>query len=80
MAEVTQINGQITDAVTQSDVMTLGTAPAQALATLYQTTAQALAVAMQNAVSSQHGMATLSQAALARSLEALGGSAAGKTT
>jgi hypothetical protein len=79
MAEVTSLNGQITDAVTQSNVMTLGTAPAQALSALYQTTAQAMAVAMQNAVVGQHGMATLSQVMLARCVETLGGSVAAKT-
>lgn len=79
MADVTPLNGQITDAVTQSDVMTLGSAPAQALATLYQASAQSVAAAMQNAVAGQHSMATLSQAALARCVEALGGPVLGKT-
>ncbi len=53
MADPTLVNGQITDAVTQTDVMVLGSASAMAIGTLYQVTAQAIALSMQNAVANQ---------------------------
>jgi hypothetical protein len=55
----TLVNGQITDAVTQANVAVLGTAPAQALATDYQTLAQSVGLGMQNAVASQKNLATI---------------------
>ena len=37
------VNSQITDSITQANVQVIGTAPAVAMANLYQATAQALA-------------------------------------
>jgi hypothetical protein len=65
MADPTELNGQITDAVTQSHVMTAGSAPAVALGQLYQSAAQALGLATQNAVSGQQAAAVLAQSVLA---------------
>jgi len=72
MAIPTPLNGQITDAVTQADVITLGSAPAQAMASLYQANAHALSLALANATAGQQSAATLSQAVLAACLKSLG--------
>ncbi len=61
MADI--VNPQITDAVTQSNVKVVGEAPAMALGSLYQATAQALSIAAQNAVSHQQNMNVIAQAA-----------------
>lgn len=73
MAEPTLVNGQITDAVTQADLMVLGSAPAMAVGTLYQVTAQAIALSMQNAVANQQAMNSLAAAILARCIVAIEG-------
>ena len=65
MAYPTEMNGQITDAVTQSHVLTVGGAPGVAMAQLFQSTAHALSLAAQNAVVAQQTAATLAQAVLA---------------
>jgi hypothetical protein len=59
MAEITAVNSQITDAATQANVKVLADAPAQALGTVYQVTAQTVGLAMQNAVANQQGMNTI---------------------
>ena len=63
MAFPTSVNSQITDAVSQSVVPVLGTAPGMALALLYQATAQALANAAHNATMAQQQLNTIAQAA-----------------
>lgn len=63
MAFPTAVNNQITDAVTQSNVKVLGDAPAIALASLYQATAQALANAAHNATAAQQQSYVTAQAA-----------------
>ena len=68
---VKSVNSQITDAITQSNTMNIGLAPAQSLGTLYQTTAQAVGVSIQNAVSNQHNMYSLSLASTAQNLNSL---------
>jgi hypothetical protein len=68
---VKSVNSQITDAITQSNTMNIGLAPAQSLGTLYQTTAQAVGVAIQNAVSNQQNMYSLSLASTAQNLNSL---------
>jgi hypothetical protein len=73
MAEPTLVNGQITDAVTQTDVMVLGNAPAMAIGALYQVTAQAIALSMQNAVANQQAMNSLAAVILARCVQAIEG-------
>ena len=71
MALPTPVNGQITDAVTQANVQVLGGAPAQALASLYQVTAQALANAAHNATSAQQQAAIVAQAVTTRCVQSL---------
>jgi len=66
MAFPTSVNDQITDAVTQTNVKVLGEAPAQAMASLYQATAQALATAAQNAVTQQQASDALATALTTR--------------
>lgn len=63
MAFPTAVNSQITDAVTQSGVQTLGSAPAVALANLFQSTAHALALAALNATNAQQQLQIVHQAA-----------------
>jgi len=63
MADPTLVNGQITDAVTQSNVKVLADAPGQALGTLYQVMAQSVGIGMQNATAAQQNATTLGQAA-----------------
>lgn len=53
MAAITAVNSQITDAVTQANVKTLGDAPALSLSNLYQVVSQSLGLAAQNATMSQ---------------------------
>jgi hypothetical protein len=62
MAVPTPVNSQITDALTQSNVEVLGTAPAIAMGNLYQATAQALANAAHNATIAQQQMNLTAQA------------------
>ena len=57
------VNAQITDAVTQANVKTLGNAPAAAMSSVYSDLAHATGIAFQNAVSAQQQWNTLSQAA-----------------
>ncbi len=71
MAEPTAVNGQITDAVTQSNITVLGDAPAQAIGSLYQTAASAIGLAMQNAVASQQQMNALAAAVTTRCVTVL---------
>lgn len=65
------VNSQITDAITQANVMNIGLAPAQSLGTLYQTTAQAVGTAIQNAVANQQNNYSLGLAATAQNLQSL---------
>jgi hypothetical protein len=57
-----QVNSQITDAVTQSNVKVLGEAPAMAMASVYQSLAHSAAILMENAVNQQQQASILSQA------------------
>lgn len=61
MADPTLVNGQITDAVTQSNVKVLADAPAEALAMVYQTMGHTVGLGMQNAASAQQQMNTINQ-------------------
>lgn len=63
MATPTQVNDQITDAVTQSNVKVVGEAPAMALGTIYQAMAHSTGILFQNGVAQQKQQNTLSQAA-----------------
>ncbi|HLZ68171.1 MAG TPA: RebB family R body protein [Aliidongia sp.] len=59
------MNDQITDSVSQSNVTVLGNAPAMALGVIYQSLAQAVSLAAQNAVAAQQSLAAINQAATA---------------
>lgn len=63
MPEATKVHPQITDAVSQTDVKAVGSAPAAALAGLYQTLANSVALASMNAVAAQQHMRIAQQAA-----------------
>lgn len=56
------VNAQITDAIAEVNTTTLGNAPAVAMGTLYQATAQALANAAHNATEAQQQANILAQA------------------
>ncbi|MEM7246315.1 MAG: RebB family R body protein [Acidobacteriota bacterium] len=63
MAFPTSVNDQITDSVTQANVKVLGDAPAMALGSLYQATAQALSNSAHNNTTAQQQTAVTAQAA-----------------
>jgi hypothetical protein len=63
MAFPTAVNSQITDAITQSCVQTLGSSPAMAISSLYQATAHALALSAHNATLAQQQLQIVAQAA-----------------
>lgn len=63
MALPTPVNGQITDAVTQSNVKVVGDAPAMAMGAIYQSLAHSTGILYENATSSQQQLAIASQAA-----------------
>ena len=62
MADNTEVNSQITDAVTQTNVKVLGEAPAQAMGTLYQIASQAAGIAINNANTNQQNLNQLNPA------------------
>lgn len=66
-----QVNQQITDAITQTNVAVLGMAPAMAMGSLYQTMANSVAMASINAVYAQQQANIMHQAATAKSVEML---------
>jgi hypothetical protein len=68
MAIPTEVNGQITDSITQTNIEVLGNAPATALGSLYQTTGNAIGLTIQNAVSNQQNANTLFTAVLSASV------------
>ena len=63
MAFPTAVNGQITDAVTQTGVHTLGSAPAMAMGSVYQSMAHSAGILFQNTVNQQQQSAICAQAA-----------------
>ena len=56
------VNGAITDAVTQANVKVLADSPALSLSNLYQTVSQALSLSVQNAVTMQQQSNIVQQA------------------
>ena len=62
MAIPTAVNGQITDAVTQTNVKVLGDAPAMAMGTVFQSLAHSTGILYENATSSQQQLAIAAQA------------------
>lgn len=71
MAYPTELNGQITDAVTQANVTVLADAPAVALAGLYQQVAAAAGLAAANQAAAQARGQTLALAVTTRCVQAL---------
>ncbi|MCR9213906.1 MAG: RebB family R body protein [Proteobacteria bacterium] len=69
--QVRSVNSQITDAISQTNTLALGLAPAQSIGTLYQTTAQAVGASIQNAVANQQNLQSLNMAALTQNLQAI---------
>lgn len=63
MAIPTPVNGQITDAVTQSNVKVMAEAPAMAMGAIYQSLAHSTGILYENATSSQQQLAIAAQAA-----------------
>jgi killing trait domain-containing protein len=61
----TTVNAQVTDAVTQSALATIGEAASVAMGMLYQAESQAFAIGMQNAVSSQANINKIGEAVTA---------------
>ena len=71
MADVTPVNGQVTDAVTQATVLNVGSAPANAAGNLANASAQTFALMMENAVTAQQSLNTINAAAIAQSVSAM---------
>lgn len=63
MAIPTAVNGQITDAVTQSNVKVMAEAPAMAMGAIYQSLAHSTGILYENATSAQQQLAISAQAA-----------------
>jgi hypothetical protein len=63
MAYPTRVNSQITDAVTQTGVSTLASAPAMAMGTIYQSAAHSIGILFQNSTAAQRQAAICGQAA-----------------
>jgi hypothetical protein len=63
MAYPTLVNSQITDAVTQSGVSTLASAPAMAMGLIYQSAAHSIGILFQNTTAAQQQGAMCGQAA-----------------
>ncbi len=56
------VNAQITDAVTQTNVKVVAEAPAQSMAMVYQTMAHSISLAMENAMQAQGGLQQIGNA------------------
>ena len=63
MAIPTAVNGQVTDAVTQSNVKILGDAPAMAMGAIFQSLSHSTGILFENATSAQQQLAISAQAA-----------------
>jgi len=66
-----QVNSQITDAVTQSNVKVVGEAPAMAMGNVYQSLAHSMGLLMENAVNQQQQLHTLQNAVTASAAKAM---------
>jgi hypothetical protein len=62
MAEETDVNPQITDAVTQANVKVVAEAPAMAMGTLFQSLAHSSGLMFENAANAQQQTAVTAQA------------------
>jgi hypothetical protein len=59
------VNGQVLEAAGLGSAVTVGAAPATAMAMTYATGADTIGMVMHNAVTAQHGMQTVARAAVA---------------
>ena len=71
MAEPKNVNGAITDAVTQANVKVLADSPAMSLSNLYQTVSQSLSLSVQNAVTMQQQSNIIHQATTTQGINLL---------
>lgn len=60
-----QVNSQVTDAVTQTSVSVVGESPGQSMGLVYQTMGHSISLNMQNAVTAQNGMQQINAAVIA---------------
>ncbi|MEH6402655.1 MAG: RebB family R body protein [Sneathiella sp.] len=67
--EMKTVNNQITDAITQSNMIATGMAPANSMGIVYQTLAQSTGTSLQNAVSNQQNVNSMSLAALSQNIQ-----------
>lgn len=65
------VNPKVTDSVSEVNTLVLGDAPAQAMATLFQTSAASAGIAMQNAVHAQSNQHAINVAATAEAIALL---------
>jgi len=73
MAIPTPVNGQITDAVTQTAVANIGAAPSNAAGNLANVAAQAFGLMMENAVTAQQSLNTINNAVTAKMVVVIAG-------
>ena len=71
MAEPKNVNGAITDAVTQANVKVLADSPAMSLSNLYQTVSQSSSLSVQNAVTMQQQSNIIQQTNTALALSSI---------
>ena len=71
MAQLINVNGAITDAVTQANVKVLGDSPAMSLSNLYQTVSQSSSLSVQNAVTMQQQSNIIQQTNTALALSSI---------
>lgn len=69
MAIPTEVNGQITDSITQINIEVLGNAPAAAMGALYQSAGGSAGITIQNAAANQQNSNSLSAAVLSAAIE-----------
>lgn len=68
-----EVNSQVTDAVTQTNVKVVAEAPAQAMAAFYQMMASANGLAANNAVSNQQNLNQLNPTIVAQAISMIKG-------
>jgi hypothetical protein len=73
MAMPTAVNDQVTDSVTQSGVKVVGSAPALAMASLFQASTQSLGLAAQNATVAQQQLNVVADAVTTKCVQLLVG-------
>ncbi|MCH9681862.1 MAG: RebB family R body protein [Deltaproteobacteria bacterium] len=66
-----EVNRKISSSISDVNTVVLGDAPAQAMATLYQTSAASAGLAMQNAVHAQNNQHAINIAATAEAIQML---------